>query len=79
MTKDGEIVETVIGFIFLGSKITPDSNCSYEIKTCVLLGRKAITNLYSISKRRDITFSTKVHMSKLWFFQWSSMDVRAGS
>ena len=52
---DGEIMETVIGFIFLGSKITVDGNCSHEIKTCMLLGRKAMTNLYSISKSRDIT------------------------
>ena len=64
---DGEIMETVIGFIFLGSKITADSNCRYEIKTCVLLGRKAMINLYSIPKSSDITLLTKVHMSSYGF------------
>ena len=66
---DGETVETVTDFIFLGSKITADGNCSHEIKRCLLLGRKAITNLDSILKSRDITLPTKVHQSKLWFFQ----------
>ena len=57
---DGETVETVSGFIFLGSKITADSDCSHEIKRCLLLGRKAMTNLNSILKSRDITLPTKV-------------------
>ena len=56
---DGETVETVAGFIFLGSKITADGNCSHEIKRCLLLGRKAMTNLDIILKNRDITFPTK--------------------
>ena len=73
---DGERVETVADFIFLGSKITAD--CSHEIKRHLLLGRKVITNLDSILKSRDITLSTKVHLVKLWFFQWSCMDVRVG-
>ena len=62
---DGETVETVADFIFLDSKITADGDCSHEIKTCFLLGRKALTNLDSILKSRDITLPTK---SKLWFF-----------
>ena len=66
---DGEKVETVTDFIFLGSKITVDSNCSHEIKRCLLLGRKAMTNLDSILKSKDITLLTKVHLVKLWFFQ----------
>ena len=73
---DGERVETVADFIFLGSKITAD--CSHEIKRHLLFGRKVITNLDSILKSRDITLSTKVHLVKLWFFQWSCMDVRVG-
>ena len=56
---DGETVETVADFIYLGSKITADCDCSHEIKRCLLLGRKAMTNLYSIVKGRDITLSTK--------------------
>ena len=66
--KEGEKVETVTDFIFLGSKITADSDCSHEIKRCLLLGRKAMTNLYSVLKSRDITLLTKVHIAKLWFF-----------
>ena len=66
---DGETVETVRDFIFLGSKVTADGDCSHEIKRCLLLGRKAIRNLDSIFKSRDITLLTKVHLSKLWFFQ----------
>ena len=66
---DGETVETVSDFIFLGSKITADGDCSHEIKRRLLLGRKVITNLDSIFKSRDITLSTKVHLVKLWFFQ----------
>ena len=59
---DGEIVETMTDFIFGGSKITADGDCSHEIKRCLLLGRKAMTNLGSILKSRDITLSTKVHL-----------------
>ena len=65
---DGETVETVADFIFLGSKITADGDCSHEIKRCLLLGRKIITNLDSILKSRDITFSTKVHLVKAMVF-----------
>ena len=75
---DGETVETVADFIFLGSKITADDDCSYEIKRHLLLGRKVMTNLDSIFKRRDITLPTKVRLVKVWFFQWSCMDVRVG-
>ena len=59
---NGEIMETVTDFIFLGSKITTDGDCSHEIKRHLLLGRKAMTNLDSISKSRNITFPTKVHL-----------------
>ena len=59
---DGETVETVADFIFLGSKITADGDCSHEIKRRLLLGRKAMTNLHSILKRRDISWPTKVHL-----------------
>ena len=65
---DGETVETVSDFIFLGSKITADGDCSHEIKRCLLLGKKAITNLDSILKSRDITLSTKVHLVKFMAF-----------
>ena len=61
---DGETIETVTDFIFLGSKITTDGDCSHEIKRCLLLGRKVMTNLDSILKSRDITLSTKVRLSK---------------
>ena len=70
--------KTVADFIFLGSKITADGDCSHEIKRCLLLGRKVMTNLESILKCRDITLSTKVHQSKVWFFQQSCIDVRVG-
>ena len=66
---DGETVETVSDFIFWGSKITADSDCSHEIKRCLLLGRKVMTNLDSVLKSRDITLSTKVHLVKAIFFQ----------
>ena len=66
---DRETMETVIDFVFLGSKITADVDCSHEIKRCLLLGRKAMTNLDSIFKSRDITLSTKVHLIKAVFFQ----------
>ena len=65
---DGEKMETMRDFIFLGSKITADGDCSHEIKRHLLLGRKAMTNLDSILKSKDITFLTKVHLVKLWFF-----------
>ena len=65
---DGETVETVTGFIFGGSKITADGNCSHEIKRCLPLGRKAITSLDSILKSRDITLPTKVHLVKAMVF-----------
>ena len=65
---DGETVETVSDFIFLGSKITADGDCSHEIKRCLLLGRKVMTNLDSIFKSRDITLPTKIHMVKAMVF-----------
>ena len=64
---DGEIMETVTNFIFLGSKITVDGDCSLEIKSCLLLGRKAMTNLDSILKSRDVTLPTKVHIVKTMY------------
>ena len=66
--KDGETVETVADFIFLGSKITSDGDYSHEIKRRLLLGRKAMTNLDSILKSRDITLPTKVHLVKAMVF-----------
>ena len=76
---DGETVETVSDFIFWGSKITADGDCSREIKRHLLLGRKAMINLDSIFKSRDITLLTKVRLVKaIWFFLWSCMDVRIG-
>ena len=66
---DGETVGTVSDFIFLGSKITADGDCSHEIKRRLLLGRKVMTNLNSILKSRDITLPTEVHLVKVWFFQ----------
>ena len=68
---DGETMETVTDFIFLGSKITADGDCSHEIKTCLAFRRKAMINLDSVIKSRDITFSTKVHLVK-------AMDVTVG-
>ena len=65
---DGETVETVSDFIFLGSRITADGDCSHEIKRCLLLGRKVMTNLGSILKSRDITLPTKVHLVKAMVF-----------
>ena len=65
---DGETVETVTDFILEGSKITADGDCSHEIKRCLLLGRKAMTNLDSILKSRDITLPTKVHLVKAMVF-----------
>ena len=75
---DGEIVETVSDFIFLGSKITTDGTCSHEIKICLLLGRKVMTNLDSIFKSTDITLPTKVRLVKAMVFLWSCLDVRVG-
>ena len=65
---DGETMETVTDFIFLGSKISADGDCSHEIKRCLLLVRKAVTNLDSILKSRDITFLTKIHLVKTMVF-----------
>ena len=65
---DGETVETVADFIFLGSKITADGDCSHEIKRCLVLGRKIMTNLDGILKRTDITLSTQVHLVKAMVF-----------
>ena len=65
---DGETVETVADFIFLGSKITADGECSHEIKRRLLLGRKVMTNLDSILKSRDITLPTKVYLAKAMVF-----------
>ena len=68
MEIDGETVETVSDFIFLGSKITADGDCSHEIKRHLLLGREVMTNLVSILKSRDITLPTKVHLVKAMVF-----------
>ena len=65
---DGKTMETVTDFIFWGSKIIPDGDCSHEIKRCLLLGKKATTNLDSILKSRDITLPTKVHLVKAMVF-----------
>ena len=65
---DGETMETVTDFIFLGSKITADGDCSHEMKSGLLLGRKAMTNIDSILKSRDITLPTKVHIIKAMVF-----------
>ena len=75
---DGETIETVTDFTFLDSKITADGDCSHEIKRCLLLGRKAMTNLDSILKSRDIILPTKVHIVKVMVFPIVFMDVRAG-
>ena len=75
---DGETVEIVTDFIFLGSRITADGDCSHEIKIHLLLGRKAMTNLDSILKSRDISLPTKFHIVKVCFFQLSRADVRVG-
>ena len=73
-----ERVEAMTDFIFLGSKITVDSDCSHEIQRCLLLERNAIMNLDSILRSRDTTLLTKVCLVKAMVFQWSCMDVRAG-
>ena len=69
MQIDGEMMETVADFIFLGSKITADGDCSHEIKRHLLLGREVMTNLDRIFKSREITFPTKVHLVKAMVFQ----------
>ena len=74
---DGETVE-MSDFIFWGSKITAEGDCSHEVKRHLLLGRKVMTNLDSILKSRDITLPTKVRLVKAIFSQWSCMDVRVG-
>ena len=66
---DGVTMETVADFIFLDSKITADGDCNHEIKRCLLLGRKAMTNLDSMLKSSDITLPIKVYLVKVWFFQ----------
>ena len=71
-------METVTDFIFLGSRITTDGECSHEIKRCLLLGRKAMTNLDSILKSRDITLPNKVHLVKAMVFPVIILDVRVG-
>ena len=75
---DGETIETVTDFIFLGSKITADGDFSHEIKRCLLLGRKAMANLDSVLKSKDITLLTKVRLVKDMVFPLSCMDVRTG-
>ena len=75
---DGKTVDTVTDFIFLGTKITADGDCSHEIKRHLLLGRKVMTNLDGILKSRDITLPTKVHLVKAMVFPVSCMDVRGG-
>ena len=75
---EGETVETVSDFIFLGSKITADGDRSHEIKRRLLLGRKVMTNLDSILTSRDITLSTKVRLVKAMVFPVVCMDVRVG-
>ena len=75
---DGETVETVSDFIFWGSKIATDGDCSHEIKRCLLLGRKVMTNLDSILKSRDTTLPTKVHLIRAMVFQWSCVEMRVG-
>ena len=75
---DGETMETVTDFLFLGSKITANGDCSHEVKRHLLLGRKAMTSLDSILKSRDITLSTKVRLVKVMVFPVVIMDVRVG-
>ena len=76
---DGETMETVTDFVFWGSKITADGDCSHEIKRRLLLGRKGMTSLHSIlNSSRDITLPTKVCLVRAVFFQLSCMDVKVG-
>ena len=76
---DGKTMETVTDFLFLGSRITADSDCSHEIKRRLFLGRKVMTNLDSILKRKGTTLPTKVHLVKAMVFPVVMMDVRVGS
>ena len=76
--RDGETVETVSDFILGGSKIIADGDCSHEIKRRLLLGRKVMTNLDSILKSETLLCQQRSIWSRLWFFQWSCMDVRVG-
>ena len=76
---DGETVETVADFIFLGSKITADDDCSHEIKRCLLLGRKVMTTLDSILKSRDITLSTKIPLVNSIILFWETMVLAVSS
>ena len=78
MAKDGETVKTVADFIFGGSKIIADGDCSHEIKRCLLFGSKVMTNLDSILKSRDITLSTKVRLVKAMVFPVVMYGVRVG-
>ena len=75
---DGETVETMANFIFLGSKITADCDCSHEIKRHLFLGRKVMNNLDSILKAETLLCQQRSIWLRLWFFQWSCMDVRVG-
>ena len=75
---DGETVQTMADFIFLCPKITADGDCSHEIKTLLLLGRRVMTKLDSVLKSRDINLPTKVLLVRLWFFQWSCMEEKVG-
>ena len=75
---DGETVETVSDFIFGGSKITANDDCSHEIKRCLLLGMKVMTNLDSIFKAETLLCQQRSVESRLWFFLWSCMDARVG-
>ena len=78
MANRWETMKTVTDFIFLGTKVTADGDCSHEIKRRLLLGRKVMTNLDSILKSRDITLSTKVYLVKAMVFPVVMMDVRVG-
>ena len=75
---DGDTMETVTDFIFLGFKITTDGDCSHEIKKCLLIGKKVMTKLDSILKSRGVTLPNNVYLVRLLFFQKTSMDVRVG-
>ena len=75
---DGETAEILSDFIFWGSKITSDGDCSHDTKRCFLLGRKVMTNLDSILKAETLLFQQKSIKSRLWFLLWSCMDVRVG-
>ena len=75
---EGEKVEVVTHFLFLGSKVTVDGDCRHEIRRRLLLGRKAMTNLDSVLESRDITLLTEVHKVTATVFWWSHMVVRAG-